>query len=197
MLTGYFLVTSEGPSAPRYAAVLTPYPQPTWGHWGLGRTVLSVCIESATPANPQVFVDTVNRIIEELELRTGLAWDSLRGATAVAGCPPLADFVSPARLPSKHRLHIRVRETWVPAPGVAPYVKGSAETYCMGDVCGDQTTVLTVPSLDPDVLFDAVVGGLGLYQAVLPVGWTPPWNSEPDYRATHAVQTREAEQPTR
>jgi len=198
-----WLQTLNGSSEPRdgaravRASSETATSVPNTPGLGLGRTGLSACIESATPANPAIFVETANKIADELEARQGSAPDWLRGATAVAGCPPLAPFVSPAQLPSKHKLHIRVSETWHPAAGVRPYIKGSTETYGMGDACTDETILLTVPSLDPDVLFDAVVGGLGLYGAVLPPHWTPPWNSEPDYRATQAFQTREADHSMR
>jgi hypothetical protein len=96
-------------------------------------------------------------------------------------------------LPSQHRLFIYVKDGWRVEPGVPPYLKSEAESYCSGDACWGVSTALAVPSLDPDVLFDAVVGGLGLYQAVLPVDWTPPWISEPNYRATHAMETSESE----
>lgn len=149
----------------RHVASNTPPP----GHprLGPGRFVLSACVqsESGTPANPQVFLDAIDRIIERLELHEGEETDWLRGATAVSGCPtPASQFVTTVDVPSPHRLFVYLMET---ESGRAGYLESERERVCSGDTCAGVTTTLRIWNPNPDVVFEAVVDAFGLIGALL------------------------------
>ena len=156
----------------------TPGPTEAPGAF-LGRDVLAACIQSDEPADPQVFVDTVERIKDRLSLHPGENVDRFAGAYAVQGCPPhnltgeRVERFAMGKLvetPSEFRLFIYVidPELYRQSFGDAPYGETDAEHQCSGDACWGVTVALFLTTLDPDVLFAAVVDGLGLIAAQMP-----------------------------
>jgi len=158
--------------------------------------VLSACIEARTPINTQVFADTIERIKVRLAMWPGVTPELLDGAYAVEGCPGKSLDATPVsrwdlgrivKTPSQFRLFIYVipPEKFAQAFGDVPYAETNEEETCFGDSCVGVTTGLYLTSLDPDTLFEAVVDGLGLLQALYsPPSPISPVPSETPYQAS-------------
>lgn len=146
------------------------------------RDVLSVCIETAEPADARLVVEILEELRQEPSRYPLEATAWMEQPQAELGCPPptvlngqphlQGESAVQVEAPSPHRLFIYLvsEDDFSAAFGDSPFGRAGEEIFCPGGgrVCAEVTTGIYLLKLDRQELKDAMIHGLGLLALTRP-----------------------------